>query len=382
MIFPRVSFILGRESGVMQLSETEGISFRPGQVLAGRIETVQPDGRVVVFLEGHKVEAMATVPLATGQEVFLEAMGVQEGRLYLRLLTVSGGVVLPRGEDVAFVPEMLAKAETGGVLQQFLTSSPSLMQLWESLAVSFSFPQSSLPGLSFRSLQEVFWGWWDKFFSLVSTPEEGGGSAAKQLANLLPEMLKNKYFLLCLLTLLEAETQVKKESSAWHQTRQTIEAFLKEVAGQHLFNTNVLNREELGDYLYFSCPILVASGGGEIELRIHREMLRRKRAPTLGEDIRVVLNVTTPYLGKMQFVLQVGRERKLGIRIMVEKEELVPRIEEHWPHLASGLEQIGFKAELVELTTSYIHGLHPRLDEIRERVSATNSPVLCLDIVV
>jgi len=362
------------------------MALRPGQILASRVETVYPDGRAVIFLAGRKVEAITAVPLLEGQEALLEVIGEQGGRLYLRLLSASGEGIFSRfggSADPHSILGLLTKPETGSIFQQFLSSSFSFMSLWENMMNSASAAPSSStfsPQVQFFCFwQEVFRGWWEEFFPFARASGEGEEGALRKLADFLPEMLKNKYFLLCLLTLLDMESSSPGGGTAW---RRAAEPLLKDLAGQHIFNANVLGREQFGDYLYFSFPFLFPSGEGEIELRVYREALKRKNVLALGENIRIVLNIATQRLGKMQFIIHLAKEKNLEIGIRVEKEETLRSMEKSWPQMASELENMGFKVVLAELTHGRIEHLHPSLEEIKEKISASGFPVLCLDIIV
>ena len=67
-------------------SEREGLHLFPGRLVNVRVESIKPDGTVILKLGSNILEAYTNVTLQPDQEVTLEVQGQVEGKWYLKVL--------------------------------------------------------------------------------------------------------------------------------------------------------------------------------------------------------------------------------------------------------------------------------------------------------
>ncbi|MEQ8176088.1 MAG: hypothetical protein ABRQ26_13590 [Syntrophomonadaceae bacterium] len=76
-------------SFLLNLNKTleQGLVLNKGEVVAGLVQEVKPDGILALLIKGKLVEAFSEVDVSQGQQVFLSVDDFREGRTYLKLLT-------------------------------------------------------------------------------------------------------------------------------------------------------------------------------------------------------------------------------------------------------------------------------------------------------
>lgn len=68
-------------------TDSEGMLFKPGEIIAGLVEAVTENNLIQISLKGISIEANTEVELRPGQQLHLYVDGFREGRVYLRVVS-------------------------------------------------------------------------------------------------------------------------------------------------------------------------------------------------------------------------------------------------------------------------------------------------------
>lgn len=151
-----------------------------------------------------------------------------------------------------------------------------------------------------------------------------------------------------------------------------LESLEKEIGGQHLFNTfarTAIVQENNQSLYYLSFPVQVDQGIKQVQIRVQHDRTKHQNLRQ-ADRLSLVVGLDTGYMGKVVFHTDWVRAGSLGIRGVVEDQQVGNYLEDGLPGLVEALAELGYKINNLGISVASNMekeaNLHPSLADTRE----------------